>query len=636
MTGKAIAVIGHVDHGKTALVKALTGIETDRLVEEKTRGLSIALGFACLGSENHLCHLIDTPGHADFIQTTARGLSGADAVLLVVSAQDGIAVQTRQYLRLAALFGIRRAVIAITKSDLVPDEQTEGQRAAIEMLLNEMGIRPADFISCSSVTGAGIPALEKALSQLDRGAAERRRLDAAFLAIDRVFTIDGVGTVVTGTLVGRRLEVGADIHLSSKREAVTVRGLQVAGQPVETAEPGHRVAVNLRGLDKADVQPGDVLSGIGPFEKSRFLDVVVLPGDDRAPALRHMEQVQVLIGTSALSARIRLLSRSNAELPENHTFAQLELSSPYTSFPGQRAVIRRPARAETIAGARVLDPAGSKVQRNKPAHVAVLRAVMVGSPSDVAVALSLRDRGCVQLSELSRLTNRPIEELERALEQRFIFEGRTLAFDRAEIARLEDRFLETLDQAQAARPLRPAVPVAEIQGALRDAPRPMLSCLKNQLLERGVLVEREQCVARKGGTGFEMLSDVSVARVKAIEAEIRARGLSPERHAAENDQDPDRADIEAWLTWHGRVLKLHNVGLNQTVLLHVDVVEAAKQNMLAAFGVDTAFMTGEVRELLNTNRKTIVPLLEHFDRLGVTLRTGDQRRMQACSQSEAS
>lgn len=636
MTGQTIAVIGHVDHGKTALVKALTGIETDRLVEEKTRGLSIALGFACLGSENHLCHLIDTPGHADFIQTTARGLSGADAVLLVVSAQDGIAVQTREYLRLAALFGIRQAVIAITKSDLVSDEQTEGQRAAIEMLLNEMGLRPADFISCSSVTGAGMPALEKALSQLDLESAERQRPDAVYLPIDRVFTIDGVGTVVTGTLVGGSLEVGADIHLSSKREAVNVRGLQVAGQPVGKAEPGHRVAVNLRGLDKADLHPADVLSSIRPSEISRFLDVVVLPGDNRTTALRHMEQVQVLIGTSALSARIRLLGRGTVELPDDHIFAQLELSAPYTSFPGQRAVIRRPSRAETIAGARVLDPAGSKVQRNKPAHIAVMRAAMEGSPSDIAAALSLRDRGCVQLSELSRLANQPIDELEGALGQQFIFEARMLAFDRAEIARLEDRFLETLDQAQAARPLRPAVPVAEIQRALRDAPGPMLSCLKHQLLERGVLVEREQCVARKGGAGFETLSDVSAARVEDIEAEIRARGVSPERHAAENDQDPDRADIEAWLSWHGRVLKLHNVGLNQTVVMHVDAVEAAKQKMLAAYGGGTMFTTSEVRALLETNRKTIVPLLEHFDRLGVTLRTGDQRRMQACSQSEAS
>lgn len=636
MTGRTIAVIGHVDHGKTALVKALTGIDTDRLAEEKTRGLSIALGFASLGPANDVCHLIDTPGHADFIQTTASGLSGADAVLLVVSAQDGIAVQTREYLRLAALFGIRQAVIAITKSDLVPDAHPNQHAAATETLLNEIGIQLVESISCSSKTGKGIPALKQALSRIDRPSASSLQPSHAYLPIDRVFTVGGVGTVITGTLMGRRLEVASDLILSSKRETVTVRGLQVAGRPVETADPGHRVAVNLRGLDKADVQKGDVLSGIGSAAISRFLDVVLVPGGDRAASLKHMEQVQVLIGTSALPARVRLLSRDVAKRSEDHDFAQLELSEPYTSFSGQRAVIRRPARAETVAGALVLDPAGSKVQRKKSAHIAVLRAAMDGSLIDLATALARRDRGCVNLEELGRLAHLSVEELEPVLNPQFILAGETLAFDRTEVARLEDRFLLALDNAQAARPFRPAMPVVEIESAMSDVPRPLLGFLKKQLLDRDILVEREQSLARTDGIRIEERSVVSAARINAVESAIRARRLSSEKHPLGSEQDPDQADIEAWLAWHGRVLKLYNVGLNQTVLLHVDVVEAAKQTMWAAYGSGTAFTTGEARTLLDTNRKTIVPLLEHFDRLGLTLRIGDQRRMQACSPSEAS
>ncbi|MEL7539275.1 MAG: GTP-binding protein, partial [Pseudomonadota bacterium] len=320
MTHATVAVIGHVDHGKTILVKALTGVDTDTLQEEKQRGLSITLGFAHLAHGSGQIHLIDTPGHADFIRMTASGISGADAVLLVISAMDGVQPQTLEHIRLAQYFGIRNVTVALTKSDLTQARNVDALQAEIESILDAHAFTHVAIIACSSVTGAGLENVVAALSSAFEYKHQRPDLKGFFLPIDRVFSAPGAGTIVTGTLLGAGVTVGDDVVLEPQHLTATIRGIQIAGASQDQAEPGARVALNLRGIDAGALTKGDVLCAPGAFQTGLRFDVSLRPCSD----VKHMEQVKVLLGTGHCAARLRLYPSK----PDQSVYGQLEFKTP--------------------------------------------------------------------------------------------------------------------------------------------------------------------------------------------------------------------------------------------------------------------------------------------------------------------
>lgn len=630
MSDKILTVIGHVDHGKTALVKALTGIETDRLKEEQARGLSIALGFAHLSSDDHICHLVDTPGHADFVRTTASGLSGADAILLVVSAPDSVAVQTRDYVKMAGLFGVEQAMVALTKSDLATSAQIDEAKCAVQALLAENDIRVSAIVECSAVTGQGIDRLCKNLRILKVSNRASERPCMTYLPIDRVFTATGLGTIVTGALMGGHLSSEREVRIEPSGLEGTVRGLQVTGVEQETVHAGNRVAVNLRGIEAGQIKTGDVLCDAGSPPASAVLDIAFERASNVSSGLRHMEPIQVLIGTRAISAKVRLLIPADSQPGVDPGFGQLELATPYLAYRGQRAVLRRPATSELIAGALVLDPSATKVTRNKPAHMEVLRATYDQSPMTLAHALAKRDRGCVRLEELERLSGHPIDSLRQDLETSFGFDDGSYAFEKIAQTALEQRVVEALDGLHDARPIRPFVPLQDLQRALGSVPEPLVQAGRSALEDRGELQVRGASVGLTKRVSLEHLPSEATARIEAVSAALRARGLAPENHETGSVEDPDIADIEERLIWMGRAMRLHNVGLNQNIMLHSDVITDALEHLRAAFDDSHMFTTSEARERLQTNRKIIVPLLEHFDQIGATERKGNLRRIAAC------
>ncbi len=618
---KTIAIIGHVDHGKTALVKALTGANTDRLKEEVRRGLSIVLGFASLQTPGGWLHFIDAPGHADFVQTAASGLSGADAVLLAIAADEGPSQQTLEHLKLAQLFGIKDAVVALTKSDLVTPNSASVELSTISEFLAAHGFRSPEIVACSSLTMEGIDTLTRALQQLATTQRECPSPDDVFLPIDRVFSIDGAGTVVTGTLLGGTLKTNEPVLLQPSETACTVRGLQIAGVSTPQASAGARVAVNLRGVKAEDIQRGDVLYGSGNARASRLFDVAMDAAVKCARAPAHMEQVSVLHGTRNSPARVRLFPNPDPDI----VIAQLEFQTPQIGFAGQRFVIRRPALSETVTGGSVLDPNAVAFKRNKALHADVLRAATKGEVQAIAEALSERDGGRVDLPALSLLSRAPIDDFADALEPDFKLVEDSIALSKAHIGALQSRLIEILTNHHRARPFRPQAPSLRTIPEFKRTPSDLLEHAVNALVEENIAERRLDGFAMVAHDPNQNLSDPQRVVYESALEHLRQSGLKADLSFTEGVTQQEQADLLELMLWNQHAVRLYNHALKQTLVLHSDAIKHAETALRSAFPADQPFKTGEAREALATNRKTIVPLLELFDTRGITVRDGNLR-----------
>jgi len=620
MTHTTIAVIGHVDHGKTALVKALTGMETDTLKEEQTRGLTIALGFAVRRGTGARLHFVDTPGHADFVRTTASGLSGADTALLVISARDGIQAQTVEHLKLAQCFAVPRLVIALSQSDLANQDTLDARSTAIADLLVTYGFSDAPIVPYSAITQDGIEILASTLESLPPPHAARPAPPGAYLPIDRVFSAPGVGTIVAGTLLGEALSRDQAIRLHPTGIEAPIRGLQIAGEEVDSAKPGTRVAVNLRGVERAVVKTGHVLSSTHGFYPSDRFDVLL----DEAPIdlkpFKHMEQVMVLWGTAQAAAKVRLYGSS----PDQKTYVQLEFSSAQLAYAHQRFALRRPASNETVLGGTILDPAAQLVTRQKPIHIQVLSAIARADPQSIAQALANRDRGCVTLADLARVSNGSPAALQTQLSDQFVETGTDMIFRSKELTQARHDFLAALTKLHENQPIRPHHPIGKIKSALRHHPDTLID-YAIRTLRTDQTIRGNEMVCRTDHDPFDCMSDKDRAAVSAFEQNLEQLGLSPEANASSREASPEMDDIIELLISTDRAVLLFNHALDQSVLLHTNSIQLARDGLRTSFKTTDGFTTGEARAALKTNRKTIVPLLEYFDQTGATQRTGNVR-----------
>lgn len=622
MTHRTIAVIGHVDHGKTALVKALTGIETDTLKEEQARGLSIALGFASRIAPNGQLHFIDAPGHADFIRTTASGISGVDAVLLVISATDGIQPQTLEHVKLAHLFGVRHVIIALSKSDLVSDDIKAAQIEMVTKLLTSFSFETSSITSCSSKTGNGMDELIEKLESVIGLPENGERPADVYLPIDRVFSLPGAGTIVTGTLVGGALIPDISVRLEPSGQMASVRGVQVASQQVAAAPAGARVAVNLRNIDAKSVKKGQVLCAAGAFQNSDRFDVSL---DYHDAGLKHMQHVMILLGTSAAPARLRLHRSDSEGVRSVSQFAQIELTSPLIAYAGQRFAIRNPASAETLTGGIILDPNARLITRAKDAHIDVLEAALAGDAKEIANALTTRGQGSFELETLARLARQPVDELHDLLGDAFDQNPDGVVFRCTDISRLQRRYTETLSVLHAEHPCRPQFSVDQIHDALRPVSAPLLSRVEKSLRDTRSIRLDERGVALASHNPLAAMSTEQIAAYRAAETRLVEIALHPAPVFEPDTQTPEQSDLLDLLVWSGRAVPFYNHSLRQSFLFHIDSVAAAREALAKAFPGETSFTTGDARAALATNRKTIVPLLEHFDQFGVTKRNGNLR-----------
>ncbi len=620
-----LAVIGHVDHGKTALVRALTGIQTDRLEEEIRRGMSITLGYAFHDYRGASIDLIDAPGHEDFIRAMVAGATGARAVLLVVSAVEGIGRQTMEHVTIAGLLGIGTGIVAVTKADLLPTERRGAVLDRIAAALDGTCLRGQPMVACSSLTGEGLDALHGQLEALAERCPGVEPLAGAFLPIDRAFAVAGTGAVVTGTLLGASFVTGEQAVLLPSGRPVGLRQIQVHGRDVAEARPGGRMAVSLRGLPAREVAAGEALCTPGIFAASPRVDArLTLSGEAGGP-LRHMEQVRVSWGARQDVASVRLIGTGSLAAGQTG-WAQLRFPAPVIAHAGQRGVLRRLSPAETIGGLIVLDPEAPA--RGKPsARAAILAAAFAGDVAVIAECLAAQG-GIVTLADVARLSRRRPDEVRRRLAPAFeALDDERLAVRRT-LAAARGAYLDALAEAHAREPAKPAISAGAIRDSIAGAvPRGLIAHAERRLAAAGDIRLTANLVALAGHDPLCALSDEARARLGQLEALLRDGGLTPPDASLLTDNDGQGHALLALLVACGRAVSLRNVALRQTLVYHAQALQAAHAHLRAMFPPPRQVTTGEARAALATSRKFIVPVLEYFDSQGMTSRCGDLRRI---------
>ena len=618
MTSACVIVIGHVDHGKTALVRALTGMETDRLAEEKARGLSIALGFAHCEMAGGTLDLIDAPGHEDFIRTMVSGASGAQGAMLVVSAVEGVAAQTREHVQIARLLQVPVAVVAVTKVDLIPVATLPARLVEIADTLTAQGVTEAELVPCSATTAGGTDHLRQVLARRFNALPARAAPMGAFLPVDRSFTLAGRGTVVTGTLLGGALAVGEALTVQPSGAATVVRGLQARGAARERVAAGERVAVNLRGIALEDIARGDVIC-TGGQGATLCMDVWLTVSDTAPRPVKHMQDLRVLWGTAHEVATLRLMGGGQIA-PGGAGLGQLRFKRPVVGFAGQAAVLRQLSPAATLAGAVILDPQATAVGAGDRRRLAVMQAAQQQDCTALAAALCAQGRGVALWSDLVRLARCDATAALPTGVVRLAPEHIALADD---LAAVQTAVVAALQRFHADYPIKQGAALSMLQ---RVTPlRGLEPFAQAELHRRGEVVLRDGLVSLARHDPFAALAPQQLARLTEIEERMRAGGTSPPD--VRQFDAPDDADLIALMVAQGRLVSLANIALKQQVVFHAATIGQAQRSLAASFPPPTAFTTSAARTALGTSRKFIVPLLEHLDALGMTLRIGDTRQI---------
>ncbi|MEE7490302.1 translation elongation factor [Methylobacterium oryzae] len=633
-----VGVIGHVDHGKTALVRALTGIETDRLKEERARGVSIVPGFALLTSEQGEIDLVDLPGHERFVRAMISGATGMRAVLLAVDAHEGIKPQTVEHLEIATLIGVRRGVLALTKADLATPETLAARAAEIAAAAARAGIEAGPVIATSTVTGAGLSELVAALSTLLAETEAGREDGFPYLPVDRVFSRPGFGTVVTGTLRRGPLAVGDTLEIAPGGRTATVRGLQIHGRAVERAEPGRRTAVALRGIELNEVARGQALSLPGLLAPSPWLDVAITAAASLPDALAGGTACRLLFGTTEVEARLRLLDRDALE-PGASTQAQLHLSVPVTVPAREPFVLRLDSPSVTVAGGRILDPASRRRRRHDPRVMADLAALAAGGPAE-AIAIRLGQLGAAgaPLIDLARIAGVAPERARQVLSaggarpigDRSVGAAAFEALRTGTLAALAHHHRDyPMEHGIALERLARALALTEtVTGAvLRDLAAAGTVAQAGALWRRaGRAAARTAALWRRAE--FDPARNESEA-ARRLEQVFRRAGLTPPDEAEAVGRDLRRREALTYLVGAGTVIRAVDRVQRRAVLFHREAVASARSRLVDAFPEartpETGFLAREAGATLGISRKFSIPLLEHLDATGFTRRAGDRR-----------
>lgn len=619
-----VGVIGHVDHGKTALVRALTGVETDRLKEERARGVSILPGFALLACERGEIDLVDLPGHERFVRAMVSGATGMRAVLLAVDANEGIKPQTVEHLEIARLIGVRRGVLALTKADLATPETIAARSAEIAAAAAEAGIEAGPAIATSALTGAGIPTLSAALSALLAEAEAGADDGFAYLPVDRVFSRPGFGTVVTGTLRRGRIAVGDTMEIVPNGRSAVVRGLQIHGRAVESAEPGRRTAVALRGVGLDEIARGQALCSPGLLAPSRWLDVTITAAASADAALRTGTACRLLFGTSEVEARLRLLDRAALE-PGASAQAQLHLAESVAMPAREPFVLRRDSPAITVAGGRVLDPASRRRRRDDARVTADLCAIAAGRPAEaLAVRLAQAGAAGTSLLELARFAGAAPERVRRLLTASCAREIGDRFIGAPAFAALRTCTLAALSQHHRDHPMEHGMAIERLARSLALTEMLAGAVLRDLAATR----DAAQTGALWRRADFDPARNESET-ARRLEQTFRRAGLNPPDEAEAVGRDIRRREALTYLEGAGTVIRAVDRVQRRAVLFHREALASARTRLSAAFPnastPETGFLAREAGGTLGISRKFSIPLLEHLDATGFTRRAGDRR-----------
>ncbi len=623
-----VGTAGHVDHGKTELIRALSGMETDRLKEEKQRGISIELGFAHMAlSEGRQVGIIDVPGHERFVRQMLAGASGMDVVLLVIAADEGIKPQTQEHIDILTLLGIPRGILVINKSDLVDEEWLDLMEEEIREKLKETVFHNSPVCRVSALTGDGIPRLRQTIDGLLSEVESKKSTGPVRMPIDRVFSIQGFGTVVTGTLHSGTMKLGQELAIEPGPIPVKVRSLQVYKNKVQSAGAGQRVAVNLAGVDVAGVERGSVLVMPNIYKVGKILDLKVLNLPSADKPLTQRQRVRFHLGTTEILGRIHLLEQEEIA-PGQEGYVQIILEEPVLAAPGDRFVLRFYSPTHTIAGGKVLGVAEFKLKRFKENILAQMRIKDQGDPLDLLEREMTEPRLASDLAACLHVSSEELEESLNALQkferlEVWMEDETPLYWGKAAAETWRSKLINLVRTYESSNPLRGGISREELKTRLGIT---WTHHRWQMILEQGFARGFYRIFGSKVQTneGAEIPAGIQ-KRLEVLRGKWQSVALMPpdlittaEANGITKSEAPSYAsylcEIGDW------------VHIDQFYYQQKDI-ETAKERLIKFLKVHGEIGVSEARELWGTSRKYAVPILEYFDNQKITRRIEDKRRL---------
>lgn len=638
-----IGTAGHIDHGKTALVKVLTGIDTDRLKEEKERGITIELGFAHLSlPSGQQVGVVDVPGHERFVKNMVAGAMGMDLVVLVVAADEGVMPQTTEHLEICRLLGVKKGLVVLTKKDLVEKEWLEMITEDVSDFVSGTFLEDAPVLAVSSVTGDGLDELLRVLEEIVSEVVPKAPVGPYRLPVDRVFSVKGFGTVVTGTSISGQIRLGDEVSIYPKRMTTRIRGIQIHGKEAQEAHPGMRTALNLQGIDKEDVNRGDVMATPGSLHASYLLDLkfLYLASSDRP--LRHRSPVRFHVGTTEVIGRVLL--QGDELVPGSEAYIQIMLKEPVAVLSGDHYVIRSYSPIRTIGGGEILHPVPRRRKRTRPALWAELDILAKGEPADI-IGYHLERAGVRGLSrsELAMRSSiygkRLARELDHLLSSGkvvcFEGEGQRLIHGKVYEA-LKEQALDFLETFHNDNPLVQGLSKEELRSRLfptagvlkhgfQSPNQRLFQMLLSDLVKSGKVAHEKDLV--RLSSHHVTLGDEEKELRRELELIFKKAGFQP----------PFREDALGRMVGHKKAadnifdLMVREgilVRLKEDLYFHHTILDRIRDVVICFIKEHGDLGINEFRDLAGgLSRKYMIPLLEYLDNQRVTIRIGDKRKL---------
>ena len=623
-----IGTAGHVDHGKTTLIKALSGIDTDRLAEEKKRGITIELGFAHIPNDaGYNIGVVDVPGHEKFIKHMLAGIGGIDFVLFVVAADEGIMPQTREHFEILNSLGIDDGIIAVTKCDMVEEEWLEMMLEEVDEYFKGSFLEGKPVIPVSAATGEGIERLRsEIIAKCDRDNKRREEKELFRLPVDRVFTMQGFGTVVTGTLMDGSVRVGDDILIYPEAAKAKVRGIQTYGRDTDTASAGQRTAINLSGVSKDDIDRGDIAAYPGAVTVTSMIDteLTIFSSTDRV--ILNNSRVHLYCGSDEVLCKVILLDRDALSAGET-AYAQLRLEEPAAVRRGDRFIIRFYSPVITVGGGRIIDALPAKHKRNKPEVLAGMDILSHGTVSEIIYAKASERRFVRQgelASELALLGHEMAAAAEKGISEGslVVLPDDTIVSD-SKYLRLRADTENIINEYHGSNPLADGIPRQELISRLRErwftSDDKLVQSVIKYMLAQGFIEDRGKSIAISG------FSIEYTEEQKALKTEIEAMYAKAGIEMIKNDE------VFA-LYKDGRIIRailedLESEGVIYKVNPSYYIEKGSwDRAVLAAMSFDDEFTLAEYRDRLGTSRKYAAEFLPAMDKAGITVFNGETRK----------
>ncbi len=625
-----LGTAGHIDHGKTSLVKALTGVDTDRLKEEKERGITIELGFAFLDLPSGIrLGIIDVPGHEKFVKHMVAGAWGIDLVALVIAADEGVMPQTREHLDICRLLNVKKGLVVLTKIDLVDQELIDLVREEVSEMVKKTFLNQAPILTVSSITGEGMDLLLSTLDRLSQEVEERSSKGLFRLPIDRVFVMKGFGTVVTGTVISGNLSQGEAVEILPTKLEAKVRNLQAYNQNVEKVVAGERAAVNLLGIETSFIERGNVLTHPHTLKPTQLIDAYLEYLPHASHPLKHQSKQRFHIGTTLTNASIFLLDREEL-FPGEGAFVQLKLERPVVALPHDRFVIRGTSMIQTIGGGIVLDSHPSKHKRFSSSVIAGLTLLREAPGEQVLTYHILHSgKGGATLEDLLNRVDMPPEEIQsilRSLVQRgellFIDPERMKVIEKSHYQELKDRVINQVKEFHQRFPMKSGLFKEELRTKLPpEVDVKLFQNLIQDLIQSGkIILEKDKLRLPE----HQILNIDEKGLVHRIKTAVLNGGLQPPspKELSENwsEKEEEVRAIFEHLVYEGELIKVKN-----EIYFHRIPFEQLKETLHSFLKTHKEITTAQFKEMAGVSRKFVIPLIEYFDQIKFTLRIGEKR-----------